>query len=318
MTIRPQVIKRLFAHSGNRCAFPRCTAPIVDGPTVLGEISHITAASSNGPRYDASQADEARNGFDNLILLCPNHHTVIDADLESYTVERLQKMKKEHEAHSGTLRTDETNAATILLLDQSVRSENQSGGLAAHTVNAGAINIYGNRGEARTPTSQAVEALWGIILALKQEFGDVVFIDTILTPAELNELFSGKASHPMFDTIRHYRQLDAVVQKMTRANFKNAEKERPFISQRLWSIYYCIQAVYGRAASLFQLSFKERRYRDWRDDDGIAAHLRAILPEAAVRQIKAKNTYAFQTLNASLEQLFLEVAGQDQSRKTSS
>ncbi|UGY17950.1 hypothetical protein HAP48_0011260 [Bradyrhizobium septentrionale] len=312
MTVRPPVIKRLFAHSGNQCAFPTCNAPIVDGSIVLGRICHIAAASSDGPRYDASQADDVRNGFDNLILLCPNHHAVIDADLEAYSVERLQKMKRDHEARSGTRPSDEANEATILLLDQSIHNENQSGGLAAHTVNAGSINIYGKDSAERTRTSQAVEVLWGIILAFKQEFGDVVFIDTIFTPEELNELFGGRASHPMFETIGHYRPLDAVIQKMTKANFKDAEKERPFISQRLWAIYYCIQAVYARAASLFQLSFKERKFKDWRDDDGITAHLRAILPEAGVQQLKSKGTYALQTLNASLEQRFLEVASQEQ------
>jgi hypothetical protein len=311
MTVRPQVMKRLFGCSGNQCAFPTCTAPVVDGSTVLGEVCHIAAASSNGPRYDATQTDEERNGFDNLILLCPNHHTVIDADLESYAVERLQKMKKQHEARSGTRPRNETNAATILLLDQSVHNENQSGGLTAHTVNAAAINIYGKGNEERDRTSQAVEVLWGIILAFKQEFGDVVFIDTIFTSLELNEFFSGRASHPMFETIGHYRPIDAVVQKMTRANFKNAERERPFISQRLWSIFYCIEVVHARSASLFQLSFKERKYRDWREDDGIAAHLRAILPEAGVQQIQ-KGSYVLQTLNASLEQSFLEVAGKEQ------
>jgi len=38
------------------------------------------------------------------------------------------------------------------------------------------------------------------------------------------------------------------------------------------------------------------------------------LPEAGVQQIKSKGTYALQTLNASLEQLFLEVASQEQGR----
>ena len=140
-----------------------------------------------------------------------------------------------------------------------------------------------------------------------------MFIDTIFTPLELNEFFSGRASHPMFETIGHYRPIDAVVQKMTRANFKSAEQELPFISQRLWSIFDCIEVVYARSASLFQLSFKERKYKDWREDDGIAAHLRAILPEAGVQQIQ-KGSYVLQTLNASLEQLFVEVAGKEQAR----
>jgi hypothetical protein len=305
-------MKRLFAHSGNRCAFPRCTSPIVEGSTVLGEICHIAAANSNGPRYDVSQSDEIRNGFDNLVLLCPNHHTVVDDDVESYTVQRLQDIKRAHEEKSEAVQAEQTNAATILLLDQSVHNENQTGGLAAHTVNAGAINIYGNNSAARTRKSHAVEALWNIILALKQEFGDIVFLDTIFSVEELNGYFSGRDAHPMFDTINRYRRFEAVIEKMTKANFKDAEKERPFISPRLWSIYFCIQAVYGRAGSLFQLSFKERKYRDWRADHGIDAHLRAILPQPAVEELKTKQVYALQILNSALEQLFLEVAEQEQ------
>jgi hypothetical protein len=313
--VKPSVVKRLFAHSGNQCAFPKCTTPVVEGSTVLGCICHIAAASSNGPRYDHSQSDETRNSFENLIILCPNHHAVIDDDVESYTIERLLRMKKEHEAKSTTLPDDQANSATILLLDQSVQNENQSGGLAAHTVKAESINIYGNNTAERTRASQAVEVLWNIILAFKQEFGDIVFIETIFTTDELDRYFSGQDSHPMFDTIGHYREFDTVIQKMTKANFKEAEKQRPFISSRLWSIYYCIQAVYGRAGSLFQLSFKDRKYRDWRADRGIDAHLRAILPQRGVDELKAKQVYALQVLNNSLEQMFLEVAEKDQRTK---
>ena len=74
------VIKRLFAHSGNRCAFPKCASPIVQETVVVGEICHIKAASPQGPRYDPGQTAEERHGYDNLILLCANHHTIIDDD----------------------------------------------------------------------------------------------------------------------------------------------------------------------------------------------------------------------------------------------
>lgn len=51
-----------------------------------------------GPRYDNTQTDQERNGFDNLILLCPNHHSVIDNDEKAYTADRLLKMKLDHES----------------------------------------------------------------------------------------------------------------------------------------------------------------------------------------------------------------------------
>jgi hypothetical protein len=50
------VIKRLFARSGNRCAYPKCPTEIVQGDTVVGRMCHIKAAKENGPRYDAEQS----------------------------------------------------------------------------------------------------------------------------------------------------------------------------------------------------------------------------------------------------------------------
>jgi len=52
-------IKRLFAVSGNRCAFPGCTAVLVTGGVVTGEICHIKAQNPQGPRYDPAQSDAA-------------------------------------------------------------------------------------------------------------------------------------------------------------------------------------------------------------------------------------------------------------------
>jgi hypothetical protein len=73
-------VKRLFALSGNRCAFPKCTSLLVDGTKVVGKICHIKAQSKGGPRYDPNQTQVERHGYDNLILMCGRHHDVIDAD----------------------------------------------------------------------------------------------------------------------------------------------------------------------------------------------------------------------------------------------
>jgi hypothetical protein len=91
-------IKRLYALSGNRCAFPNCTATFVsfENEKNISNICHIEAAESNGERYNSSSTDEERRSFENLILLCPNHHKETD-DVNKYTVEVLRKMKQEHE-----------------------------------------------------------------------------------------------------------------------------------------------------------------------------------------------------------------------------
>lgn len=136
--------KRLFALSSNRCAFPKCPTPLVDlaSGKVTGRICHICARSSEGPRYDPTQTDEQRNGFDNLLLMCPIHHDVIDADVESYTAERLKSLKIEHEAKplAAEPLSSELAQAMISLSDVHVQEGsvlvaiNPTGGQIAHNI----------------------------------------------------------------------------------------------------------------------------------------------------------------------------------------
>ncbi len=128
------IVKRLFAHSGNRCGFPKCRRPLVQGSVILGEICHIKAASPDGPRYDPDQTPEQRHGYDNLILLCADHHKIIDVDEEAYTGERLSRLKATHEAANIALGEDEADRGATLLIEQAISSTGQSGGITAHTV----------------------------------------------------------------------------------------------------------------------------------------------------------------------------------------
>jgi hypothetical protein len=101
-TISVKDKNRLYALSGNKCAFPDCNEEIANpkNTTVVSEICHIEAAEQSGVRYNPDSDDDCRNNFENLILLCPNHHTEIDNpdNASKYTVEVLRKMKQEHEA----------------------------------------------------------------------------------------------------------------------------------------------------------------------------------------------------------------------------
>ena len=94
----PKIIKRLYALSGNQCAFPDCGITFVslENETNLSHICHIEAAEEGGQRYNPNSNDEERRDFENLILLCPNHHKLTD-DVQTYTVDVLREMKKTHE-----------------------------------------------------------------------------------------------------------------------------------------------------------------------------------------------------------------------------
>lgn len=103
MSIPEAEQRRLFARSGNRCAFPDCRRLLTadgsppDRLVVLGEAAHIVAERPGGPRGSSPMSLTERNRAENLILLCNNHHQLIDSQSQTYTVERLRAMKEAHE-----------------------------------------------------------------------------------------------------------------------------------------------------------------------------------------------------------------------------
>ena len=104
-TIRQSQSQLLWGLAAARCSFPDCRKVLVnpesgsDDPDTIGEQAHIVpySDSPSAPRYDPAYPTEEKNKYDNLILLCPTHHTIVDKDPSTYTVEKLRLMKREHE-----------------------------------------------------------------------------------------------------------------------------------------------------------------------------------------------------------------------------
>ena len=143
-------IKRLFAMSGNLCAFPKCSTPLVDpqSGSIVGEICHIKGEKPGAARYESAQTNDERHGFDNLILLCNVHHKIVDDDETAYSVKRLVQMKLQHESrHAGPSPVDEATADRFIDLAISnctvhgsvIASHGQTGGQTAHIIH----NYYG-------------------------------------------------------------------------------------------------------------------------------------------------------------------------------
>lgn len=100
LQLKPSVVKKLFALSGNLCAFPDCKQHIVDSSgTLIGEICHIEAAEKGGERFNEDSDDEYRRSYENLILLCPIHHKITN-DVKKYPTSELWKYKSSHENKS--------------------------------------------------------------------------------------------------------------------------------------------------------------------------------------------------------------------------
>lgn len=98
-----ETARELYLKSGNECAFPGCAERILSSEGVLvGELAHIRAAAAGGPRFDERMSNEDRRAANNLMLLCANHHKVIDRDADAWPVQALTTMKARHESKFAT------------------------------------------------------------------------------------------------------------------------------------------------------------------------------------------------------------------------
>jgi len=106
LAISSQVSKILWGRAAGRCSKPDCREVLIattkKGESYLiGEMAHEVARNIGGPRaIDVKGSDE----YENLILLCPTHHRIIDkAPKGEFSVDELKEWKRQHEAWVDSL-----------------------------------------------------------------------------------------------------------------------------------------------------------------------------------------------------------------------
>ena len=91
---------RLFADSGGHCENPNCLADLFlqlgNEKIHIAEMAHVFSASDTGPRSNRILSEEERGAYENLILLCPKCHTVVDKAEKEFPDSLLLKWKREH------------------------------------------------------------------------------------------------------------------------------------------------------------------------------------------------------------------------------
>jgi len=79
-----------------------------DDDALIGEECHIVSGRPGGPRHDSTFPLSRLDHFDNLILLCRNHHKIVDDQVKKYAVEELRKAKASHERRVRSALSEET------------------------------------------------------------------------------------------------------------------------------------------------------------------------------------------------------------------
>ncbi len=114
-----KIKKEVATLSGYKCSFPSCEQNLlIDGESFIGQIAAIEAVNSFGPRHNSSRKQADLFGIDNYLLLCPNHHVIVDRKPEVYTVEWLRKAREDHLEKIASILSSSNEPATIKLDDQ--------------------------------------------------------------------------------------------------------------------------------------------------------------------------------------------------------
>ena len=94
---------QLYVSSAGLCQLPSCRQPLLHHastrtPLNVGEKAHIISFKVKGARGSHANRPKDINRIDNLMLLCPSCHKLVDDNEAEYPVQRLRQFKRQHEA----------------------------------------------------------------------------------------------------------------------------------------------------------------------------------------------------------------------------
>jgi hypothetical protein len=93
---------QLYVQAGGRCEFDGCNHYLLEHHLThkagnYGQAAHIVAFHEKGPRGHILLRPQDINGVDNLMLLCPGCHHLVDENAVQYPVTALREYKRHHE-----------------------------------------------------------------------------------------------------------------------------------------------------------------------------------------------------------------------------
>ena len=101
--------RKLMALSGNRCAWQGpdgrgCEEVLArpEWPRTAAKFAHIYGENEGSARWDASKTDDQLRSYGNIIVMCANHHDLIDyLEPDNYPPDVLFAMKDRHEGRAN-------------------------------------------------------------------------------------------------------------------------------------------------------------------------------------------------------------------------
>lgn len=171
-TLKVKVKIYLAFKSGGVCAHPECQMRLTedsagdDEGVVIGEAAHIFGEKPGSARYDATKSIEFLNSAENLIYLCPTHHTLIDKQPETHSVELLFRWKSKHEMKMREVTSEGSVEITYDELQRATESPSSQSLLKE-------VQVARNSEEYRAGAENGSGEIQDTLSPMLEEFGDV-------------------------------------------------------------------------------------------------------------------------------------------------
>lgn len=171
-TLKEKVRVYLALNSGGICAHPECQVRLTEGPigddegAIIGVVAHIFGEKQGSARYDPTKTLEFLNSTENLIYLCPTHHTLIDKQPETYSVEVLLHWKSEHEMRMREVTSEGSVEVSYDELQRAIKSRSSKELLEE-------VEDARNSEEYRAGTQEGLAEEQDTLTPVLADFGDI-------------------------------------------------------------------------------------------------------------------------------------------------
>ena len=123
----PVTVVRLWTRAGGRCEYEHCNRLLYRDHLSLQDCNVSNVAHIRGVRPDAARHTPSHpdvHAFENLMLMCYDHHHLIDHDgREAHPIDRLEAMKAAHEQRIELLTgLGSANKTEVIVLGKAVGS----------------------------------------------------------------------------------------------------------------------------------------------------------------------------------------------------
>lgn len=155
-----------------------------------------------------------------------------------------------------------------------------------------ATNLSSSQTHVQTRRIDAIDKLWNITLELRNNFSIVCLWFEITLPSEYSLIKSNPKASSDFQNVTYANVIKWVSSTI------DISKYRPYLSETLWQEFFLYRAILGRLGLLIVKLKEGEKVEDWRQDDMIQSHLKALLDKSEYEEV-VKTKYG--SVNMALE-----------------